>query len=71
MGRTDFLFCSQGFLDGISRSLDVFGVYDDYNISATPEEADRIALSNDWLAVADDMNTAIEKANIPGRVAKK
>ena len=71
MGRSDYLFSSGGFLDGMSRTLDIFGVFDNYNVSSSSEEADRVAIANDWLAVGDDMNHALDSFEIPNRDAKE
>lgn len=57
--RTSFLFAMPSFLEGMSRCLDIFGVYDNYNYCRTPEEADFVAIRNDWAAIGDDMRAVM------------
>jgi hypothetical protein len=61
MGRT-FLFARPGFLTGWGRTIDLGGMLErsSYNISATPEEADLLAILNDWWAVGKDLRKAVE-----------
>jgi hypothetical protein len=61
MGKTDFLFVSQGFLDGISRTLDIGGTYDCYNSSRNANVADNVATLNDWVCVGNDIKSAIKQ----------
>jgi hypothetical protein len=63
---SSFLFSTPSFLEGMSRCLDIFGVYDRYNLSETPHEADAIAIRNDWAAVCMHLNDAFihEQAKI-------
>ena len=56
---TSFLFARPSFLEGLARIFDFGGSLNQYNTSATPEEADKRALRSDWLAVGDDMRRAI------------
>lgn len=56
----DFLFAQDSFLAGIGRSLDIGGVFDQYNDSATMNEADRRATAADWRAVGQDIQSAID-----------
>jgi hypothetical protein len=61
MGRkvqSDFLFAQPSFLSGAARSLDLWSVLDDYNISDTPAEADAKALAADWLVIGQDIGDA-------------
>ena len=56
IGRySDLLYAQPSFLEGIGRLVDFAGLLEDYNYSATPEEADRSALTADWYAVGDDL----------------
>jgi len=55
---TDFLFARPSVLEGIGRNVDLFGVLNDYNSSPSGEEADKIAIESDWLAVYGDMHAA-------------
>ena len=59
---TEFLFAHPSFLSGAARALDLGGVFDDYNVSETPAEADARALQSDVEAVAGDMKLAIADA---------
>lgn len=65
---TDYLFARPSFLSGMARALDMGGTFDAYNISATPEEADAIALYNDFKTIGDDLRQAIKEE---ARIAEK
>lgn len=55
------LLCAQpSWLSGAARTLDLFGVFDSYTVSSTPEEADARALWGDWRTVGDDIVAASE-----------
>ena len=58
--RTDFLFARPSFLSGFARVLDLFGVFDSYNQSRTPEEADAKAMYSDWRIVGQDIMDAAQ-----------
>lgn len=58
--RTDFLFARSSFLSGVARVLDMFGTFDRYNVSRTPEEADARAIASDWQIVGYDMRAAVQ-----------
>ena len=60
---SDFLFATPKTIDGIASVIDLFGVYDMYNDSATPEEADFRAYTADIQAMQNDMNAAIKIIN--------
>lgn len=57
---TDFLYSNPSFFGGAAKALDIGGVYDAYNTSSTPSEADLTALRSDWMAVGKDMKSAME-----------
>lgn len=57
---TDFLYSNPSFFDGAAKALDIGGVYDVYNTSTTPSEADLTALKSDWMAVGKDMRSAMD-----------
>lgn len=63
MGASDFLFASPSFLTGAGRVLDLGGALEhySYNISRTPEEADALAIANDWAVVGQDLGHAMEQ----------
>lgn len=56
-----FLFADPSFLIGMARVLDIGGVFDDYNYSDTPEEADARAMRNDWISVGEFLSDALER----------
>lgn len=57
---TTFLFARPSFLEGLARIFDFSGALNEYNISATPEQADARALRSDWMAVGDDLRNALD-----------
>lgn len=59
--KTDFLFAQPTFASGMARSLDLWGILDDYNVSDTPTDADEKAIAADWLVVGQDISDAIEQ----------
>ncbi len=58
---TTRLFSPPSFLEGMARVLDLGGTFDQYNVSASGEEADRQALESDWNAIGADMYDAIAR----------
>ena len=70
MGDTTFLFSNPSFLEGLARTIDLGATLDEYNASLTPEQADLIAIRNDWEVIGDDILFAIrnegEKLNEKG-----
>ena len=56
---SDFLFAAPSVLSGAGRVIDLMGLYDRYNMSPTPKEADARALFSDWLAVVRDLSKAM------------
>lgn len=61
--RSDFLFAQPSFASGVARIADLWGQFDDYNISNTPEEADSAALAADWIVVGQDICDALKQAS--------
>lgn len=57
--HTDFLFAMPSWLSGAARTLDLGGVFDEYNESPTPAQADAWALWHDWRAVGDLLRDAM------------
>ena len=57
---TNILFPEGGFIKGMMRALDLFGVTDAYNISDSPQEADSKALYSDWVTTGNDIRNAME-----------
>lgn len=58
---TEFLFARPSILGGIAGMMDFAGALDQYNDSPTPEEADDLAIANDWAAVAGDFRAAVAR----------
>jgi len=59
--KTDFLFAQPSFSSGVARVIDLWGQFDEYNTSETPEEADARAIASDWMMVGQDLLDAIER----------
>ena len=59
--KSDFLFAQPSFASGVARVFDLFGQFDEYNRSETPEEADAKAIAADWLVVGQDIADSIEQ----------
>jgi hypothetical protein len=57
---SDFLFASSSWLTGCARTLDLAALFDDYNISLTPAQADWLALYSDSAAIYKDFWKAYE-----------
>lgn len=66
---TDFLFARPSFLGGMARVLDIGGTQQEYNYSLSGEQADRIALEQDWRAVYGDWAAAVPQ--IEAQVAQR
>jgi hypothetical protein len=53
----------------MARVLDLGGAFNAYNTSKTPEEADAIAIYNDFKTIGDDLRQAVkqyaEEENLP------
>ncbi len=64
MGGSDFLFVRPSFFNGMARVVDIFAELDDYNVSATPEEADARALKSDWQTLLKDIEAATKRLNL-------
>lgn len=59
--KTGFLYSDPSFLSGLSRTLDLYGLYDAYNISESGTEADIRAIASDWMIVGQDLWDAIDR----------
>lgn len=53
--RSDFLVGQPSFFSGVARTIDLGGVFDDYNKSLTPAAADARALYADWRVIGQDL----------------
>lgn len=58
---SDFLFAGSSWLAGAARTLDLGALFDDYNISLTPAQADWLALNGDAGATYKDFWAAYTK----------
>jgi len=52
---SDFLFARPSWLSGVARTLDLWGLYEEFNDSPTPEIADYRGLLCDWCMVGCDI----------------
>ena len=59
--RSDFLFAVPSVWSGVARLLDLFGKFDFYNVSQTPEQADARAIYSDWRIVGQDLRDATNR----------
>lgn len=50
-----FLFANSSRLFGVARTLDLFALFDRYNVSLTPAQADWLALQHDAAQVYQDV----------------
>ena len=57
---SDFLIARPRRLYGLARLLDLFGLFDLYNQSSNPPEADARATFSDWAMVGRDIRDAVE-----------
>lgn len=55
------LYATPSFMEGVARLVDVTGTIDEYNYSASPEQADYRALRSDWEAIGRDIWNAISQ----------
>ena len=59
--RSGRLFANPSFVEGMSRSYNLFGDQDVYNEDLSPEEADARALYSDWASVGDHLILSSEE----------
>jgi hypothetical protein len=57
--RPDFLFASPSWLSGAARTLDLAGLFDEYNDSPHEDIADARAMFCDWRIVGDTILEAL------------
>lgn len=62
MGHSAYFFRMPSFLNGAARVIDLFGDFDEYARSDSPEEADVTAFYHDIAALREDAQTAFELA---------
>lgn len=56
---SDYLFAQPSFLSGAARSLDLGGIFDEYNYSRAPEIADALAACIDLQAIGCDLAESV------------
>ncbi len=61
---TDFLFAKPTFVSGIGAVIDLGGTMIMFNESSSVEEADYLALANDWAMVGKDMHSAMSSVTL-------
>ena len=59
--RTDHLFAMPSARSGAARILDLFGVFDAYNESASNALADSRAIYSDWRIVGEELASAMTR----------
>lgn len=59
---TDFLFSTPSFLSGAGTVLNLAGNFYEFNASESENEADAIALENDFRMVGQDICRSVEEA---------
>lgn len=59
--KFDDLFAMPSFANGAARVLDLGSTLNQYNYSASVNEADQVALSSDWNAVGNDLWKALDE----------
>lgn len=69
---TDYLFPTPSFIEGMARIFDFADALQKFNYSEDEQEADYMAISNDWKMVGQDIRSAIQQyekvtplANVP------
>ena len=58
---TGFLYSTPSFLSGAGTAINLAGNYYDFNAYESGNEADTVAIENDFRMVGQDISDAIEK----------
>ena len=61
MTRIYNLFATPSFIGGMSHVLDLGSTLTQYNVSASPKQADFWAVSSDWVATGNDIKYAMSQ----------
>lgn len=56
-----YLFARPSLLEGMGRTVDLWGTMTEYNQSLSPEQADYLAILSDWTAVGDDLRSVMRE----------
>lgn len=67
---TDFLFATPNFLTGAGTVMNLAGSFYQFNVSSTSDEADSLAIKNDFYIIGNDLKDAISKSINNKRLAK-
>ncbi|WP_419802334.1 hypothetical protein [Mucilaginibacter sp.] len=59
--HTDFLFTTPSYLTGAATIFNLAGNFYEYNSCETGEEADRVAIANDFNITGDDLKKSISQ----------
>ena len=59
MGTSDFLFTRPSIMEGMMRVLDLGDTMTEFNRSLSDNQADALALRQDWNVVGDDLREAL------------
>ena len=58
---TCYLFARPSFVEGMARVFDFGNTLNEYNYSRSDEEADLLALRNDWEVIGQDLRMALAR----------
>ena len=58
---TDFLFTTPSYLTGAATVFNLNGNFYEYNTYESGEEADQIAIANDFMIVGNDLKKVIDQ----------
>jgi hypothetical protein len=61
---SDFLFARPSIVEGVGRSVDLFGVMNFYNSSENEAEADATAFAADAVALKNDFDSILPNLNV-------
>ncbi len=59
--HTDFLFTTPSYLTGAATVFNLNGNFYEYNSCESGEEADEIAIANDFMIVGNDLKKVIDQ----------
>lgn len=64
--RASFLFPMPSFVTGMARTFDFMGTIDEYQSDMGDDHIDTLAMYNDWRAIGDDLEAAMERTRSSG-----
>ena len=71
MTRIYNLFATPNFIGGMSYVLDLGSTLTQYNVSASPKQADFGAVSSDWVVTGNDIRHAMSQLATEYNVEEK